>query len=216
MARARDPFGTALATLRAALRNGGFAVGSPLVAADLAPALAVSITPVREALAHLAGEGLIEERRGRGYFAPRLEVAELEGLYRLHWTYVEAALQAPPSRLAPSRSFAHQGSSFDGDDFNLTRASTERLFAAMVKADDNRLMAIAHQQVVDRLAAPRLHEAVLFDNLDLELQDLREVFSGGDLGAARVAARIYHVRRLAHAKLLAALLLELRTTIIPI
>ena len=63
MARLRDPYGMALEGLRAGLRAGRFGLGAPLVAAELAPTLSVSATPLREALSRLAGEGLLEDRR---------------------------------------------------------------------------------------------------------------------------------------------------------
>jgi DNA-binding GntR family transcriptional regulator len=209
MTRARDPFGNALSALRTKLRNGGFAAGSPLVAAELATALAVSITPVREALAHLAGEGLIEERRGRGYFAHRLEMAELEGLYRLHGAYIDAALEEQAQRLAlPSSDINRPRTTAVGRDALWIRMATETFFATVVKGGDNRPLMMAHQQVTDRLAAPRLHEAVVFDDLGAELDSLVEALDGGNLETSRAAVRAYHARRLASAKPLAAHLQE--------
>jgi DNA-binding GntR family transcriptional regulator len=207
MPRVHDPFGTALAALRAQLRNGVFAAGSPLVAAELAPALAVSITPVREALAHLAGEGLIEERRGRGYFAHRLEVAELEDLYRLHQVYIDAALDAQPEGFAPSPSVSDQAPALTGDwDPLRLRTATEHLFATIVRGGGNRPLTAAHRQAADRLAAPRLAEASVFEDLELELEGLAQAFGQGDFDAVRRLTRAYHRRRLASAKALSALL----------
>jgi DNA-binding GntR family transcriptional regulator len=209
MTRVRDPFGNALTTLRAQLRNGGFAAGSPLVAAELAQTLAVSITPVREALAHLAGEGLIEERRGRGYFAPRLEVSELEGLYRLHGAYIAAAVEEQAQRVALPRSDVNRPPSGAEDRDGLSmRTATEHFFISVVRGGDNRPLTMAHQQVTDRLAAPRLHEAVVLGDLGPELEGLVVALAGGSLEASRTAVRAYHGRRLASAKILAALLQE--------
>ena len=80
--RTRDPFGEALSELRMRLRQGELRPGAPLVVMDLAQSLGLSATPVREALAFLAGEGLIEGRRGaaRGYLAGRLGSAEIADL----------------------------------------------------------------------------------------------------------------------------------------
>jgi DNA-binding GntR family transcriptional regulator len=197
MTRVRDPFGNALTTLRAQLRNGGFAAGSPLVAAELAQTLAVSITPVREALAHLAGEGLIEERRGRGYFAPRLEVSELEGLYRLHGAYIAAAVEEQAQRVALPRSDVNRPPSGAEDRDGLSmRTATEHFFISVVRGGDNRPLTMAHQQ------------AVVLGDLGPELEGLVVALAGGSLEASRTAVRAYHGRRLASAKILAALLQE--------
>ena len=64
--RDRDAFGNALQALRQRLRDGAYAPGAPLVIIELAHELNISATPMREALARLAGEGLIEDRRGVG------------------------------------------------------------------------------------------------------------------------------------------------------
>lgn len=81
MAQNRDQFALVAAGLRERLRSGAHVQGEPLTVNDLASAFGGSATPVREALARLAGEGLVEDRRGRGYFAWRLDVSDLIDLY---------------------------------------------------------------------------------------------------------------------------------------
>jgi DNA-binding GntR family transcriptional regulator len=54
-------------SVSAALRRGQIPSGSRLVEGDLAQALAVSRTPVREALQRLEGEGLVKPAANRGY-----------------------------------------------------------------------------------------------------------------------------------------------------
>ncbi|HEX7944210.1 MAG TPA: GntR family transcriptional regulator, partial [Phenylobacterium sp.] len=92
--RNRDPFGAVLETLRQQIRRGDLPPGEPLIVMDLAQDLGVSATPVREALAYLAGEGLIDGRRGRvrGYATWRPSAADLTELYRLHQAQVVFAL----------------------------------------------------------------------------------------------------------------------------
>ena len=58
--RSRDPFGAVLEALRGQIRSGQLPPGEPLIVMDLARALGISATPVREGLAYLAGEGLID------------------------------------------------------------------------------------------------------------------------------------------------------------
>jgi DNA-binding transcriptional regulator YhcF (GntR family) len=81
LAQNRDQFAYVVARLRERLRGGDYMLGEPLTVNDLARDFGASATPVREALARLAGEGLVEDRRGRGYFAWRMDVSDLTDLY---------------------------------------------------------------------------------------------------------------------------------------
>lgn len=99
--RLRDPFGQALEVLRVAVTS-AVAPGSHLPINDAAQALGLSTSPVREALSRLCGEGLIEDRRGLGYFTRSLPTEDLVGLLRLEELHVELALsltgEARPTR----------------------------------------------------------------------------------------------------------------------
>ena len=68
--------------LREYLRSGQVRWGEPLREADLAARLGVSRTPVREALARLASEGLIEAH-GRSFTVPTLTSEDLDDIYDL-------------------------------------------------------------------------------------------------------------------------------------
>jgi len=85
--RTRDPFGTALGSLRGALDQ-GLAPGRHLPVADIAAALKLSASPVREALSRLCGEGLIEDRRGFGYFTRSTPQEDIIGLLDLEEVHV--------------------------------------------------------------------------------------------------------------------------------
>ncbi|MFK4056832.1 GntR family transcriptional regulator [Brevundimonas sp. NPDC046655] len=91
--RTRDPFGTALGSLRAALDQ-GLAPGRHLPVADIATALKLSASPVREALSRLCGEGLIEDRRGFGYFTRSAPQEDILGLLDLEEVHVRLAAKA--------------------------------------------------------------------------------------------------------------------------
>lgn len=88
--RQRDPFGTALASLRAAIEN-GLAPGQHLSVADIAASLNLSTSPVREALSRLCGEGLIEDRRGLGYFTRATPLEDVLGLLDLEAAHIRLA-----------------------------------------------------------------------------------------------------------------------------
>lgn len=67
----QSPSACAYSTLHDGLLQGAFAPGSALKPAALASEMGISLTVVREALAHLSGEGLIERRTNRGFFVPQ-------------------------------------------------------------------------------------------------------------------------------------------------
>ena len=80
--------------LREYLRSGLVTWGEPLREAALAARLGVSRTPVREALARLASEGLAEAH-GRSFTVPALTSEDLEDIYELRLLLeTEAARQA--------------------------------------------------------------------------------------------------------------------------
>lgn len=67
-------------------------IGRRLRAADIAAALRVSNTPVREALIRLSAEGLIENRRGSGFFIPIPRVEEAVALFEASHLIVQSSL----------------------------------------------------------------------------------------------------------------------------
>lgn len=104
-----EPLGERVyATLREYLRGGRLAAGQPLQEAVLAAQLGVSRTPVREALARLASDGLVVAE-GRSFILPDLSVGDIEDIYALRFLLEPEALRlvavAKPDRngLAPLR-----------------------------------------------------------------------------------------------------------------
>jgi DNA-binding GntR family transcriptional regulator len=77
--------------LRSMLRARSFEPGERLVDANLAPLLAVSRTPVREALLRLAADGLVETHEG-GFTVPRLSVADVEEIFAIRRLLEPAAV----------------------------------------------------------------------------------------------------------------------------
>jgi len=104
-----EPLGDRVyATLREYLRSGRIPTGQPLQEAALAEQLGVSRTPVREALARLASDGLVVAE-GRSFMVPALNVGDLEDIYALRFLLEPEALRlvaaSRPERkaLAPLR-----------------------------------------------------------------------------------------------------------------
>lgn len=83
-------------TLRQQLRAGAISAGSALQEVQLANQLGVSRTPVREALARLASEGLLATH-GRSFTVPSLTLADVEDIYELRFLLEPAAIR----RIAP-------------------------------------------------------------------------------------------------------------------
>lgn len=73
--------GYVLQRMRDAILDGELAAGSRLIQAELATQFDVSITPVREALRDLAGEGLVVFDPHRGSRVRRFDLAEVQEIY---------------------------------------------------------------------------------------------------------------------------------------
>lgn len=80
------------AILRDYLRAGRISTGQPLQEAALAAQLGVSRTPVREALARLASEGLVVAD-GRSFTVPSLTDGDIEDIYALRFLLEPEALR---------------------------------------------------------------------------------------------------------------------------
>lgn len=109
-----EPLGDRVyATLREYLRAGRIPTGQPLQEAALAEQLGVSRTPVREALARLASDGLVVAE-GRSFTVPALSVGDIEDIYALRFLLEPEALRlvaaSRPDRkaLAPLRTAMEQ------------------------------------------------------------------------------------------------------------
>jgi DNA-binding GntR family transcriptional regulator len=86
------------ATLRAHFVSGLVPSGQPLQEAALAAQLGVSRTPVREALARLASEGLLDSE-GRSFILPSLSEADIDDIYELRLLLEPEALRQVALRI---------------------------------------------------------------------------------------------------------------------
>lgn len=181
----RDPYGQALNTLRRLAFEGRFGWGAPVVIKDLAAEIGLSPTPVREALARLSGEGLIERRPGRGYFYPALTASDVIDLFDLQWSYVHAALVLHGPRPASLRKLSGPEPSSTFDD----------LFAAVVAQTGNDALVLAHNRVLERLAPVSRALAAIGRPLAPRASEIGEAFAAADLDLALDLIATHQVQR---------------------
>jgi hypothetical protein len=179
----RDPYHQALSALAGFAGEGRFGAGMPLVITSLAQELGLSPTPVREALARLAGEGIIEHWPGRGYFAPSLAATDVAELYDYHQRLVLWAVDLPMIE-RPDMAGGSQG------------GRLERVFACVAARSGNRVLIRAYRLAAAQLRPIRLVEAVVAP-LDPEQIDHLEGLLEGDFRTEfRDAAVRYHEGRI--------------------
>ena len=197
-----EPFHVALASLRERLREGAFLPGARITAVDIADDLRLSTTPVREALSRLAGEGLIEDRRGQGFFVRPLSAPDVADLYRLSLAHLLIAQE--PHRKSP-RPGPPPVSAEDPPAADPVR-SVERLFARWAAEAGSRALLSTFRIVQVQLGAVRRLEPLVFDDLDTEADRLAALGELAPRPERLSALRQFHSRRIRMAEALAALL----------
>ncbi len=186
----RDPYGAALGAVRRFAQAGRFIPGEPIVVTELAAEVGLSATPVREALACLAGEGLIERRRGRGYFYPALTPADVIDLFELQLAYLHAALTLHPRGLGPLRKAVLAIDVRDG---------VHALFDAVVAQSANSALTLAHQRLSHRLGAVLRAERIMDDDARDGLTAMIRAVADGRISDLLGLLEGHHDRRCARA-----------------
>jgi len=188
-----ETFLLALRELRGRLAAGAYPSDTRFAAAELATELGLSATPVREALSRLAGEGLLEDRRGEGFFLRRLSARDVAGLYRLHACHLRIAAEAAPA--------AEPDTAADVADEAGALVATDALFLDWVAAAGSRVLTQSFLRIQHQLARVRRLEPQVLGDLVQEHLLLR---AAGQGRAARL--RAFHGRRVRRAGRLAELL----------
>lgn len=201
MTRKRDPYHEALAALLAFAGAGRFGWGEPLVTTTLAEELGLSPTPVREALARLSGEGLIEHRPGRGYYAPSPSPDDIVDLYELHRRLIHWALDVFPRRDDPRLPIV------------LDLSSIEALFVGLVRTPGRAVLTRAHWRTTLQIRPIRVIETrLLADDADW-LRDVGANVAAGELDAVRLTVDEFHRSRIGQAGAVVALMRQSRQSI---
>ena len=171
--------------LKEQLTSGRFAPGDHLEPATIGDDLNASITPVRDALHRLVGERLVEAPRNDGFRVPAPLEAELRDLYGWNGQLLELALRSAGFRSAaasPQEAHATYG---DAADFF-------RRIARMAGNPENEA---AVKNLNHRLAALRVAENGLFEDVGEELAAMRDALDAADLAGVRRLIAVYHRRR---------------------
>lgn len=195
VAKARDPFLLALGSVRDRAELGCYAPGEPIVIIEEARRLKLSTTPVREALAWLCGEGLIERGPAGGFLAPRLDAAMIRSRhgFRLLCLTTSLDMTADLADRAPYRR-----------EIEDPLLDLGHMLERLVRRAGNPVLANAFGRVGRQLAMLRNAEARVFGNLETEAAAILTA-ANGDLGKR---IEDYHHRRMEAATLL---MLEVET-----
>ncbi|WP_293680670.1 GntR family transcriptional regulator [uncultured Phenylobacterium sp.] len=196
MARKRaDSFKIALDTLREELRTGAHTAGARLTANDIAERLSLSQTPVREALSRLAGEGLLLDRRGQGFFVQTLSERDLTALFRLQLELLLIACDSERAQISDldlDRLIPSDREDSTPRKFVLASERLFRVFAAGSSPPLARHLSRLH----DQLAPVRAGEPRVLDRLPEEFGQLSGVMLVGEATAIREELRAFFARRI--------------------
>ena len=200
MARNRDPFTQALSSLRERIQSGLLAGGSPVIVQDEARRLNLSTTPIREALARLSGEGLVQRAPSGGYVTVRLDASAVRDRYAMQGQYLHFAISLNRRALGGASPPA------PNPDPNAPSLAITQLFSTIVCNAGNRMLWEGYDKVSRQLEPLRRLEPLLFDDLHTESEALYHAYAR-DLSCAfpDVSDR-FHERRVAAAGVLAALI----------
>lgn len=168
--------------LKHALVNGTWPNGAKLEAMRLADDLGVSMTPVRDSLNQLVGEGLVDLTPGEGFRVPLLTEQDLREFLHVNAVLLEAAIHenwSLPNR--PARE-SHQG------DYADRRAA---VFSILATGSDNRVLTDMVERISQRLQPVRLREHPV---LPKALQNLGRLETSllRSHGDRHEALRLYH------------------------
>lgn len=198
MARNRDPFTQALSSLRERIQSGVLPGESRVIVQDEAKRLRMSTTPVREALARLCGEGLVQRAALGGYITSRLDAATIRDLYQMQGECLRFAIRlnrgaldgvSPPSPVIEG----------------LAGPAVSRFFTSLVCSAGNAVLCDVHEKLSVRLERLRRLEPLVFTDLAAEASALHAAYVRDLERAFTEAADRYHARRMAAAGVLARL-----------
>lgn len=169
-AKREEPVLAALAQLRAQICEGAFHSEDRLTAAELSLRFGISPTPMREVLARLTGEGLLEDRPRQGFFVRRLTSGDLAQLYRLLLAQLRLTLEAAE----PDTPLERLSSPGMPEDALSPILASEAHFTRWVARPSSRAFTGSFLRTQSLLARARRLEPELLDDLAPEWDGLLE------------------------------------------
>lgn len=177
--------------LKAQILSRAFRPGDRLDPAVLSEPLNASVTPVRDALNTMKGEGLVEARASEGFYLPQVDAPALRDLYRWNEEILRLAIRAWPSSAAydssaPAPALADKP----------PPDATAVLFGAIGRRSPNFEHRRAIASANDRLQAVRWAEAKVLAKTLEELKDIERSIGNDAPADLRRLLSLYHRRRL--------------------
>lgn len=174
--------------LRARIMSREFRPGDRLDPAVLAAPLAASVTPVRDALHRLTGEGLVETHTAGGFHVPPLDEPGLKDLYDWSAELILLAIRAWPRTAAPPTL-----GELPADAALADRVAA--IFLAIARHSANREHVLVIDRLNGRLHAVRTVEPHVLDGTSTELAALRQAVRAAERDGLKRLCRSYHRRR---------------------
>jgi DNA-binding GntR family transcriptional regulator len=174
--------------LKRRIMEHGFRPGDRLDPAMLAETLSSSVTPVREALHRLTGEGLVDTRTSEGFHLPAIDEPALKDLYGWTNDVLLLAVRGWSRARVPvitSSGVARSGSA------NWTAA----IFLSIAERSSNSEHGRAVLSLNARLHAVRSVEPQVLDVVDAEIASIAEAVAGEEAERIRRLVSAYHKRR---------------------
>jgi DNA-binding GntR family transcriptional regulator len=203
----------AYAALKRDIVTGRARPGAALHEGELAAALAVSKTPIREALGRLVREGYVDVRPRKGYRVTDLTLADVAELFAIREMLEPAAVASAARHASPGqveRLWDLAPVSYDTEDddaFERSVAADRRFHLALADASGNGRLAVALRSLLEAFErlyfmGPRLRQAAAEETVGH--QALVDVLRDGDAEAARAVADLH--ARLDRERVMTALL----------
>lgn len=193
--------------LRKRLTQRALRPGDRIDPALLADEFGSSVTPVRDALHILIGQGLVGTGVGEGFYVPHIDEPGLKDLYDWNVDLLQAALRrtaTPPLEESP----LHEA--------NDVASLTAALFSRVAHRSGSREHALAMRWTNARFAPVRLVESEVLAEVDEEITALADAIDKKDNTAARHLVSNYHKRRKRSAGDIIRSLYRTPTNILPI
>ena len=172
--------------MKTRLREGRYPMGSRLEATRIADELHASMTPVRDVLNRLAGEGLVQAYPGDGFSVPTLDEATIREIleWNSHILLHVLRSNSPPGQITNRLSHPMN-----------TAERTADLFHRIATWHENREFGAAIASNNDRLAPLRAKEDSIFSDIAHEVTILEDAFNLNDVKRMASLVRSYHRRR---------------------